>query len=237
MDATEAARVLAYWRAGRYHPDPLGLDGYAPGGTSGLAGMLGPAQSGQSAPVLSQQGPAAYTPGGTVRLTNRFASTDALLSLVWRPQLPDGWRLLSVSGDGGPEAVRGAILWTATTLANDLSVVCTVEVPTNATRAKEIGGEVEYQFAGMANPASAAANTLRLIQGGVVEFTHVEHPAEGPVRLSMFAEPGQSFVIEATSDFLHWTPVSTNASVNGTVVVTDSTAAGHPWRFYRAAPQ
>jgi hypothetical protein len=53
----------------------------------------------------------------------------------------------------------------------------------------------------------------------------------------MFAEPGQSFVIEATSDFLHWTPVSTNASVNGTVEVTDSTAAGYPWRFYRAAPQ
>ena len=31
MDGTEVNRVLSYWRAGGYHRDPVGVDGFAPG--------------------------------------------------------------------------------------------------------------------------------------------------------------------------------------------------------------
>ena len=38
IDASEAARVLAYWRAGGYAPDAAGVDGYVPAGEQPLGG-------------------------------------------------------------------------------------------------------------------------------------------------------------------------------------------------------
>jgi hypothetical protein len=38
IDGTELNRVLSYWRAGDYHPNPAGVDGYVAGtGPTGLA--------------------------------------------------------------------------------------------------------------------------------------------------------------------------------------------------------
>ena len=37
IDSSEASRVLAYWRAGAYHVEPTGVDGYAPGAAAATA--------------------------------------------------------------------------------------------------------------------------------------------------------------------------------------------------------
>jgi hypothetical protein len=45
---------------------------------------------------------------------------------------------------------------------------------------------------------------------------------------------GSNFVIQASSDAVNWTSISTNAAPNGTVDFTDPAALNHPFRFYRA---
>ena len=46
-----------------------------------------------------------------------------------------------------------------------------------------------------------------------------------------------SVVVLASTDLLNWTPVITNALVNGTSAFMDSTWTNYPRRFYRAQAQ
>ncbi len=101
---------------------------------------------------------AQYVVGSTLSVTNTFTFTNALWSLLWRPQLPIGWTLGAVSGDGNPELSGGEILWTGKMPSSPIRMVYTVQVPVGAVGAKQIGGELEYQFAGMVNPATVFAN-------------------------------------------------------------------------------
>jgi len=47
------------------------------------------------------------------------------------------------------------------------------------------------------------------------------------------SEPGVTYVLEATTDFLIWTPISTNTASGLTLPVVDADAALYPERFYR----
>jgi hypothetical protein len=46
-----------------------------------------------------------------------------------------------------------------------------------------------------------------------------------------------SVVVEASTDLQHWTPVSTNALVNGTSAFVDSSWTNYPQRFYRVVSE
>ena len=44
------------------------------------------------------------------------------------------------------------------------------------------------------------------------------------------------YVIEATTDFVNWTPMATNSAVDGCVSFVDANNDNLPTRFYRAMP-
>ena len=52
--------------------------------------------------------------------------------------------------------------------------------------------------------------------------------------LQLSAPAGSTVVIEASSDFVNWVPISTNAAPNGIVSYTDTAATNLPARYYRA---
>jgi len=62
-------------------------------------------------------------------------------------------------------------------------------------------------------------------------------PAQaGCMTANLAGAPGQTYVLQASSDLIHWTAVSTNvADANGLVSITDTNAAKFPSRFYRSA--
>jgi hypothetical protein len=202
MDGTEVNRVLAYWRAGNYHIEPFGHDGYAPGtgDTSGSrhnadyqsdywkideteaqealtywrAGAYEFSEAstddgyapnwdgtkngtGDDETRVLIQGPEGYDPGGLISITNTLEFTDALLSLSSRPQLPPGWELVSVTGDGDPEAKRGGILWTTKQPQGSIQVVYTARAPLWELGTHEISTQVRYYFSGV--PAAATASS------------------------------------------------------------------------------
>jgi hypothetical protein len=161
IDGTEANRVLAYMRANGYHVDPAGNDGYV----AGPAGGFRAESSGDKLMIpvqATQAGPGGYDPEGGVEISNVFTYSSALLSLLWRPQLPKGWELLSVSGDGSPELQHGEILWTGSLPPSPIRMAYTAHVPLWELRATGITAEVEYQVSGMPNAATLSPDPVLL---------------------------------------------------------------------------
>jgi len=131
------------------------------GGTTASVAGTSPA-----APTVSatQAVAAGYpTAGGLVTINCTFSYTNqTLLSLLWHPNLPDGFVLTNlVSGDGGPELEGSDIVFIGSLASSPIhfnySLVAS-PVPTGQTATnKPVGGDVQYQFSGMVNPASVRA--------------------------------------------------------------------------------
>ncbi len=153
IDGTEMARVLAYWRAGGYTQDPAGPDGYAP--MAATPAPLSLASEATAEVAATQLAPSEYDPGDTMVVSNGLAFNDALLSLCWRPQLPQGWQLLSATGDGAPEAIRGEIVWTGVLPPSPIEITYTIGIPAWAYRESPISSEVDAFFLSAVNPTTS----------------------------------------------------------------------------------
>lgn len=53
-------------------------------------------------------------------------------------------------------------------------------------------------------------------------------------KLKFSGPTGSNLVVQASSDLVHWTPISTNVLTGGSVTYTDTVAQTQPRRFYRA---
>ena len=162
IDSEEASRVLAYWRSGGYGANGEGHDGYshnAARSDSGVARERLPA----GVTTVSHAAPF-YDPGGTVVITNTLNYEGQLLSLRWVPTLPAGWSIVSVSGEGGPELLRGEILWTGEQLPpSPLVMQYRASVPLWWVGEAEIDAVAGYHTAGMINPAFDPVQPLPLV--------------------------------------------------------------------------
>ncbi|HEV2692269.1 MAG TPA: YDG domain-containing protein, partial [Verrucomicrobiae bacterium] len=57
---------------------------------------------------------------------------------------------------------------------------------------------------------------------------------DGTLQATLNGTPGQTFVLQASSDLIHWTPISTNvADTNGFISIVESNAIAYPSRYYR----
>jgi PKD repeat protein/subtilisin-like proprotein convertase family protein len=99
-----------------------------------------------------------YTAGSLLGVTNTLSYNGELWSLLWRPHLPAGWVVESVSGTGAPELQSGEIVWTGVMPPSPIQMVYTVQVPAEASGPYNVRGEVEYQFSDTVNPATLYAN-------------------------------------------------------------------------------
>jgi hypothetical protein len=160
------------------NPDPLALNG--PG----------------AALTISHQSSTQYVAGAVLSVTNSFVYTNTLRSLLWRPHAPTGWTLVSVSGDGSPEMNFGDIVWIASLPPSPIHLIYTIQVPTNETGPKQIRGEVEYQFSGMANPATAFAspNPMNVSSVTVVSNTPPTVSIASPASGATFTAPANILI-------------------------------------------
>lgn len=53
-------------------------------------------------------------------------------------------------------------------------------------------------------------------------------------RIGLNGLPGHSYITEASTNLIHWTPIATNLLLTASTNVSDASAGGHPVRFYRA---
>jgi Immunoglobulin domain len=56
-------------------------------------------------------------------------------------------------------------------------------------------------------------------------------------KIQLSGPPGSNYVVEASTDFKNWIPISTNSAPTGSISYTDSAATNLPCRYYRAIVQ
>jgi formylglycine-generating enzyme required for sulfatase activity len=167
LDGEEALRVIGYWMAGGYHREASGDDGYAPGmATNGSMGIMDIGDI--SAMTVA---PSTYVPGHHVTLRGTLSYSNDILGLLWKPQLPVGWTILSASANGGtPEVVNNEILFTSKLPPSPLEVTYVCEVPGEMTGDALVRTDVQLMRQGSVNPQSLfgmmAPNMLQLDTDG-----------------------------------------------------------------------
>ena len=229
IDTTELNRVLAYWRAGCYHSDTNGPDGYAAGCAS--IGMLG---------NVAHSAPSFYSPGGLVTVTNSVQYSGSLLSLVWRPMLPAGWTLQSVSGDGSPELGSGDITWTSTNLPpSPIRFNYVVQVAPGDTGLKQIRGEADYMLPGSVSALQAFADpdplTLNANAVASILISSIARLNDGTIQLGLQGTTTGNVRVQYSPAAwpTNWNTLATLPPLAGSAVFTDTTATNSARRFYR----
>ena len=233
FDGTEIARLLAYWRAGGYAPDPNGPDGYAPAATTLSLDAFTIAAT--TAPAITQQLPAAYNAGTPLVVSNSLTFGGSLLSLNWRPQLPSDWELLAVTGDGEPETIRGEIVWTGALPPSPIHLTYHVTIPAWAYREGSIGAQVGLFEVAAANPtttqpATAPLHPEDLNDNGLADAWEQQHAGESEPLQPHDDPDGDG--LHNLAEYLAGTAPHDPRSVLGMlgVVKTDSTAPVIRWQ-------
>ncbi|NCA91612.1 MAG: hypothetical protein EOM92_22700, partial [Gammaproteobacteria bacterium] len=125
-----------------------------------------------SASLSVTQSAPGYQGGGLLRVSVSLNDTSGTspLSLLWRPHLPTGWTLASVSEEGAPELSQDGsqILFTGSLGGMPLDFSYLVTVPVNAQGQEVIGATVEYQNGTMTNPVTLMATPNPLILDGIL---------------------------------------------------------------------
>jgi hypothetical protein len=159
INASEANRVLALWRAGGYRIAPGSVDGYAPATFSPSSLRTSAAETLVSG-VLSAG--ASYDPGSTVRVTNTVSFATGLLGLCIKPALPAHWSLLSASATGNPEVWNQEILWTGTLPSSPVTVVFILQTSEHTYGTQKVRAMVEVQLGNRLDPVSAELPAVEL---------------------------------------------------------------------------
>lgn len=167
LDGEESLRVIGYWMAGGYHQDEAGDDGYAPGMSTN--GSLGIMDIGDISAM--SVAPATYVPGHQITLRGTLSYSNDIVGLLWKPQLPNGWTILSVTANGGtPEVVDNEILFTSKLPPSPLEIVYVCNVPGDMSGDALVQTDVQLMRQGTANPQSLfglmAPNMLQLDTDG-----------------------------------------------------------------------
>ncbi len=75
---------------------------------------------------------------------------------------------------------------------------------------------------------------VNVVTVAAARLSSITRAINGDVTFQLFGTAGQSYIIQASRDFILWPPISTNALLNSSIQVTDPSAKGFPFRFYRA---
>jgi hypothetical protein len=95
-------------------------------------------------------------------------------------------------------------------------------------------------LAGTVYSSNAAVNVgINTLISNVVNFvaSGTGKLANGAFKLTLAVPTGSNIVVEATSDLVGWTPISTNTATSSSMTFTDAAAATISCRFYRAKIQ
>ncbi len=108
-----------------------------------------------------------YVPGDELEVAGSFShnAEDELLGLAWVLNLPDGWSVTNVVGDGSPEVDDdgSTILFVDYNLTNPVDFTITLDVPEGATGSKSLSATAQYWFGSMVDEAEIAATPDPLV--------------------------------------------------------------------------
>jgi hypothetical protein len=108
---------------------------------------------------------------------------------------------------------------------------------TYSVMAKNSAGTVMSSNATVIVVSSVVSNIVSTVTNTVNFVSSTLKMTTSGLQLQLSVPVGSNVVIHASSDLMHWTPISTNSSSTGTLTFTDTNALHVTSRFYRAVIQ
>ncbi len=87
------------------------------------------------------------------------------------------------------------------------------------------------------NAVQVVTDWINSLPGSPVHFMSAAFSDNQQFQMNFLGVPGSNYVLQATTNFANWTPISTNTAPLNPFPLFDATAADHPYRFYRVLQQ
>lgn len=175
--------------------------------------------------------PAYQSPGPFILNCQIMHAVDrTLFFIVWQPELPAGWVLVSVSGTGNPQISGGQVVFSGA-LPNPLNFTCTVQVPADERGPREIRGGALYFLSGMTGTVFEPADPSPLsVDYGALLFLSVA--GNDTARLTFLGDAGSTYGLETSTSLESWTDLGTFVAPAG--ALHTNAPATNSMRFFRA---
>jgi uncharacterized repeat protein (TIGR01451 family) len=166
----------------------------------------------------------------TVNVTNYgpAGATDVLVTNT----LPSGLSFVSTSVSSY-SPISGGVVFDVGSLAagSDTSFTVTAAPSAVGTYTNTVTVSSDQTDLNPANNSYSAATTVLTIP---VAYLSGVADTNGAFTLSLLGQPGQSYIIQASTDLTNWTPVATNTPVTGSFQYTDTNRSSFAHRYFRA---
>jgi len=162
--------------------------------------------------------------GGTLTLTTTIGFSLTPLTIRW---YCNGAELKNATVQNVTVPIVGTTISTLT-----IPNVTADNAGTYYVKVENGGGEIKS-----ANAIVLILGIVDIVSNTVNLLTSQCGMTNGAFHLQMQKPAGSNCVVEATSDYIHWTPIYTNSSGSTNISYLDSDAANHVTRYYRARLQ
>jgi hypothetical protein len=180
------------------------------------------AQIGPPPNIVVQPSNVIVTNQGTATFSVKISANATPISYAWRYRKSENDDEGGVSGSGGSGTVYSPL------------GSATITFSCNNAKPEDAG----YYFVRLKNGSGTivSSNAALGVIGVPLQFDLAQRVSDGfKLRLKGITAP--TYVIEASSNTVNWTAISTNSGASGTVTYTDPAGTNRDLRFYRARIQ
>ena len=177
--------------------------------------------------------PQTYTPGQPLTVSIAVTAGSVVSAYGVEDHPPAGWTVANINNGGAYDAVNGKVKWGLFFDATPRTLTYQATPPTNATGPVTFEGQVSYDGVATLSLAGqrVSANTV------VPKFAVAGTVSGGRFRIGLKGAPGQTFLIQASTNLTSWQIVSTNGiDATGTNNFYDPIGSDRD-RFYRVILQ
>jgi hypothetical protein len=176
--------------------------------------------------TATRQAPAVYVPGAPLTIAVAVAPEAVVNAYAVEDRVPVGWTVSGIDEGGEWDAAQGKVKWGPFLDAAPRRLAYQVMPPPTARGTARFGG------VSSCDGVSAAIDGRRDLQEAARLI--IRRPAPGECQLVLEGRAGIRFLIEASSDLAHWTPLTVVTNLTGRVEFMELDQAAYRQRFYRA---
>jgi uncharacterized repeat protein (TIGR01451 family) len=127
----------------------------------------------------------------------------------------------NIAGLSPGQSIDVNFIWTVPSLGNGLTLFAVVNGGTNAPDLNSQNNVMQATIQPNISVVNVLLGPVTLLSGGVLQ-------------VSMMGLAGQTYLIQASTDLVNWSTLTTLMLTNGTGQFADPATASYPQRFYRA---
>lgn len=150
--------------------------------------------------------------------------------------IPPGWPVRNISHEGFHDEAAGYVRWGLFLDDEPRTVSYEIHLPTGQLRGGYLQGAVSLDGVELPVRGGLESEKTEVRDLAAGRLRNLVRHAGDDVEVSFAGEIGRRYVIQASSDLIHWTDLEAVVNLTGDVQVIDRSAADASVRYYRAKP-